>query len=261
MFDYAAPKQFPPNEKKRGVGQHPHRGFETVTLAFQGEVEHRDSTGNQDVIGPGDIQWMTAGRGIIHEEYHSTEFAKSGGIFEMCQLWVNLPAKHKMSKPGYQPILQSHVPTVFLPIGTTKDSDESSIVATVRVIAGELNGVKGPAKTFSPVELWDMQVPKKDSVVEVPVKEGHNCIAFVRRGGMEVLTNEGNQKVGPQAVALMERSGTHLKFRTTSADTSILIMGGEPIDEPIAARGPFVMNTHDEIMQANRDFQSGRMGQ
>eukprot|EP00978_Attheya_sp_CCMP212_P022227 scaffold66031_cov63-Attheya_sp.AAC.4 len=111
MFDYAAPKQFPPNEKKRGVGQHPHRGFETVTLAFQGEVEHRDSTGNQDVIGPGDIQWMTAGRGIIHEEYHSTEFAKSGGIFEMCQLWVNLPAKHKMTKPSYQPILTSDVPT------------------------------------------------------------------------------------------------------------------------------------------------------
>lgn len=249
MFDYAAPQKFAPSPNKpRGVGQHPHRGFETVTIAFQGEVEHQDSTGNQDVIGPGDIQWMTAGRGIIHEEYHSNQFSKDGGDFEMCQLWVNLPKKHKMTPPAYQPILNKNVPSV-----TIGD-------AIARIMAGELQGVRGPASTFSPVELWDVNIPKANSVIDLPFEEDHNCIVFVRQGGIEILQEGSSQKVGPQAVALMERSGAIVRIKAIKDDTSILILGGEPLNEPIAARGPFVMNTWEEIQQANVDFQSGRMG-
>jgi len=249
MFDYAAPKEFGVTTQRKGVGQHPHRGFETVTIAFQGEVEHSDSVGNNDVIGPGDVQWMTAGRGIIHEEYHSTSFAKNGGTFEMCQLWVNLPKKHKMHPPRYQPILAKDIPSVPL------SSGERS-VGSAKIIAGELHGTRGPAATFSPVELWDMELKEADAKVELPVPEGHNAVVFVRRGEVDI---EG-QKVGPQGVALMTRTGAGLRLSARAPDTQIMLLGGEPLDEPIANMGPMVMNTRQELEQAFEDFHAGRFG-
>merc|ERR1712232_197239 len=210
MFDYVAPKQFPPNKgrKPKGVGRHPHRGFETVTIAFQGEVEHSDSMGSNDVIQSGDVQWMTAGRGIIHEEYHSKEFSKTGGTFEMCQLWVNLPKKYKMVKPRYQPISASSIPNVDIDIPKVNSEDTANNnihPGIVRVIAGSFNGVKGPAKTYSPVELWDVQLPNKDLQVELPFPENYNCVVFVRKGEIDLY--EGDDKshvVGSQAVAIMK---------------------------------------------------------
>jgi len=249
MFDYAAPKQFSPTSGRRGVGQHPHRGFETVTVAFQGEVEHSDSVGNNDVIGPGDVQWMTAARGIIHEEFHSTEFSKKGGTFEMAQLWLNLPKKHKMDPPRYQPILAKDIPAVPLEGG-----------GHVSVIAGEFKGTQGPAKTHTPVELWDVELGTKGTAYELPIPTGHNAVVFVRRGGA-LIGGEGKEKeIKAQGVALMQQEGSVLRLVPKEDNTKIMVLGGEPIDEPIAARGPFVMNTQEEIMQANMDFMSGKMG-
>ena len=263
MFDYAAPKKFDPTKKRLGVGQHPHRGFATVTIAFQGGVEHSDSAGNSDVIGPGDIQWMTAGRGIIHEEYHATEFARTGGTFEMCQLWVNLPAKHKMMAPTYQPILTGQVPVVPLqppPAIDGETCDDKANLGSARVIAGEIDGTVGPAQTFSPIELWDVSLPAAGRPVMLRVPEGHNAVLFVRRGGIIVGTPGAETAVGPQGVALMHREGVGIRLLATEPDTQLLVLGGQPLNEPIAARGPFVMNTHHEIAQANADFRAGRMG-
>jgi redox-sensitive bicupin YhaK (pirin superfamily) len=261
MFDYGAPKKF--NSKvghPRGVGQHPHRGFETVTIAFQGEVEHLDNKGNRGVIGPGDVQWMTAGRGIIHEEYHSKNFTQNGGTLEMCQLWVNLPKKHKMTKARYQPILKDQIPYVELPLN--KDADTAAL-ATVRLIAGELDEIKGKAKTFSPVQMWDVIMPHAGAEVDIPFPADHNCIVFVRRGRVQVLSGDDGQgkksDLGPQDVAVMHLDGSgSLRIRVDEPDTSLLIMGGEPLQEPIAAQGPFVMNTHDEIRKAIADYRSGK---
>ncbi|GAX10675.1 uncharacterized protein FisN_14Lh185 [Fistulifera solaris] len=262
MFDYADPKKFNAHlsTKPRGVGQHPHRGFETVTVAMQGEIEHHDSTGNKGVIGEGDVQWMTAGRGIIHEEYHSKEFTKNGGTLEMCQLWVNLPKKHKMTKPRYQPITKEDIPEVPLPLNS------ADVLGKARIIAGELGDTKGAASTFSPVQMWDVQLPHVGSEIDLPFPAHHNCIVFVRRGSVEVLSGEGDQKMkasklGPQDVALMRLDGSDiLRLRVVESDTALLILGGEPLDEPIAAQGPFVMNTQAEIQQAIRDYREGKMG-
>lgn len=263
MFDYAEPRKFPAKVgAPLGVGQHPHRGFETVTLAFQGEVEHHDSTGKSGIIGAGDVQWMTAGRGIIHQEYHSKEFTKSGGNFEFCQLWVNLPKKHKMSKPGYQGILNKNIPVVNLPL----NADADSVLGTARIIAGELGETKGTAKTFSPVQMWDVILPNAGSEIDLPFPSDHNCIIFVRRGSVEILSGDKDdklkaQKLGPQDVALMRIDGSDiLRIRVTEPDSSIMILGGEPINEPIAAQGPFVMNTKDEIHKAMADYRAGKMG-
>ena len=264
MFDYAAPQNFKPNNSSpRGVGRHPHRGFETVTIAFQGEVEHADSTGKKDVIKAGDVQWMTAGRGIIHQEFHSNEFSKKGGPFEMCQLWVNLPKNHKMTKPGYQPILNENIPAVDIFAKADDDGEACTTesVGKVRVIAGGFEGTKGPASTFSPVELWDVSISKISSTVDLPFPDGYNCIVFVRRGKVDILGDGDKKKrVDPQAVALMEKNGGILRIQSLEPDTSVLIMGGVPLNEPISARGPFVMNSWEEIMQANRDYQSGNFG-
>lgn len=246
MFDYAAPKQFPPTTSQLGVGKHPHRGFETITIAWQGEVEHADSVGNSGVIEPGDVQWMTAGRGIVHEEYHSRNFARKGGVFEMCQLWLNLPAKDKMSPPRYQPIKKDDIPVFELGEG----------VAQVSVIAGKLGTAKGPAMTFSPVELWDVIVDKAGVPVELEVPEKHNVQIFVRKGGVMI----GDMELGPQSVALMNGEKGNLSFTAISEGTQVLVMGGEPLNEPIANRGPFVMNTQDELRQAVIDYSSGKMG-
>lgn len=272
MFDYATPQHFPPLKpgmSPRGVGTHPHRGFETVTVAFRGEIEHADSMGNRDVIRPGDVQWMTAGRGIIHQEFHSDEFSRAGGDFEMCQLWLNLPKKDKMTKPKYQPIVATSIPAVDIhdaladitaKSGTGGESCVSESVGKVRVIAGSFQGTKGPASTFSPVELWEVSM-SENATVDFPFPELYSCIIFVRRGSIEIV-GEGDKKshVGPQAVALTEKNGAIVRIQSGDPDTSILIMGGLPLNEPIAARGPFVMNTWDEIAQANRDYQLGNFG-
>lgn len=266
MFDYAAPKEFQPTTRRRGVGQHPHRGFETVTIAFQGEVEHRDSTGNSGVIGPGDVQWMTAAKGIIHEEFHSTKFAKEGGMFEMCQLWVNLPSSKKMTEPRYQPILNKDIPKVALPSvssSSSVSSEEEKVCSPaedndgwVRIIAGDFRGNKGPAMTFTPINLWDVGLTKKDREYELDFVEGHNTVLFVRRGSVEIQ----GKALGLADVAIMEKAGTKLTVKSTMEDTSLLILSGEPIDEPIAARGPFVMNTYGELAEAMQDYQMGRNG-
>lgn len=245
MFDYAAPREFEATAAKRGVGPHPHRGFETVTIAFQGEVEHGDSVGNRGVIGPGDVQWMTAASGIIHEEFLSRDFLQRGGVLEMAQLWVNLPAKYKMIPPKYQPILSRDIPEVHLPDGA----------GSVRVIAGNHAGTNGPASTYSPVNLWVIKMAAGKSA-ELSVPEGHNNMLFVRQGKIKL----GNAVLGTADLALLEKEGVHFMLQAVE-DCCVLLMGGEPIAEPIAASGPFVMNSEKEIRLAMMDYQSGRMGQ
>jgi redox-sensitive bicupin YhaK (pirin superfamily) len=245
MFDYAAPLAFTATEEKRGVGPHPHRGFETVTIALQGEVEHGDSAGNRGVIGPGDVQWMTAASGIVHEEFLSREFLKRGGVLEMVQLWVNLPAKDKMVAPKYQSILSGDIPVVQL----------SGNGGTVRVIAGNFAGTQGPASTFTPVNLWEIKLAA-GKAVELTVPAGHNTMLFVRQGQVAV----GGAEIGTTELALLERDGTRIVLQVEE-DASLLLMGGEPIAEPIVASGPFVMNTEQEIRVAMMDYQSGHMGQ
>lgn len=264
MFDYAAPKSFPPNTtgKRRGVGKHPHRGFETVTIAFQGEVEHADSVGNRGVIGAGDVQWMTAARGIVHEEFHSTEFSKSGGMFEMCQLWVNLPKESKMVEPRYQPILNQDIPKVeLLKVEDAKNKECTNTVAPieegyVRIIAGEYRDIKGPAKTFTPINLWDIFLAKKESKYEFDIAAGHMLLVFVRRGSLQVQ----GELLKLADVAIMNEEGTKLTLMAMEDDTSVLILSGEPIDEPIAARGPFVMNNDEELSQAWMDYRYAQNG-
>lgn len=245
LLDYAAPHRFDPTTRRRGVGAHPHRGFETVTLSFQGEVEHRDSSGGGGKIGPGDVQWMTAASGLLHEEYHSEDFARSGGVFEMAQLWVNLPAKDKGAPPRYQTLLKQDIPVVDLP-------DQAG---TVRVVAGEFEGHRGPAKTFTPINLWEVRVEAGKSA-RLAVEAGHTTALLVLRG--EILIG-GEQKAGEGALAIFEREGSELLFQATS-DTRLLLMSGQPIGEPIVGQGPFVMNSQAEILQAFRDFQAGAMG-
>jgi len=245
MFDYAAPREFAATDEKRGVGPHPHRGFETVTIAFQGEVEHGDSVGNRGVIGPGDVQWMTAASGIVHEEFLSHEFLRRGGTLEMVQLWVNLPAKYKMIAPKYQSILSKEIPVVQLP-------DNSG---SLRVIAGNYAGIQGAASTYSPVDLWDITLAAGKSV-ELTAPEGRNAMLFVRKGSMEL----GGSRAGVGDLVLLERKGSGVSLQAKE-DASLLFMGGEPIAEPIVASGPFVMNTEQEIRLAMMDYHSGRMGQ
>jgi len=243
MLDYAAPRHFEATHTKRGVGQHPHRGFETVTIAFQGEVEHRDSTLNHDVIGEGDVQWMTAARGIVHEEFHSERFRKEGGKFEMIQLWVNLPKAHKMSSPKYQAILSSSIPQIPLPQGK----------GHVRVIAGSFQGSPGPASTFTPLELWDVKMLSPGVPFDFDLPDDFNAMVFVRKGSLRIK----GQKVGPQGVVLLDTEGTHVSVTSDDKDTQLLMLAGEPLREPIAARGPFVMNTEEELTKAIVDFHSG----
>jgi quercetin 2,3-dioxygenase len=274
MFDYGEPKSFPPrdNAKPLGVGKHPHRGFETVTVAFQGEAEHHDSIGGHGIIKEGDIQWMTAGRGIIHEEYHSKKFTSTGGIMEMCQLWVNLPKQYKMTPPKYQDIQKERIPSVNIPAGIDdEDNKDNKVLGSVRIIAGEFNNVTGPASTFSPVQMWDITLPHEGTEVDLPYPANHNCIVFIRRGSIEIIsgdltTTKSNKtqkvsKLNPQDVALMEMDGSNqLRIRVMQPNTSVLILGGEPLNEPIAARGPFVMNTEEEIYEAMSDYRMGKMG-
>ncbi|MFO7306245.1 MAG: pirin family protein [Gammaproteobacteria bacterium] len=243
LLDYAGPYRFEPTTRRRGVGQHPHRGFETVTIVYEGEVEHRDSAGNGGIIGPGDVQWMTAASGIIHEEYHSPAFAKSGGSFRVVQLWVNLPAKYKMAPAGYQSILSSDIPVVPLDRGSGR----------ARIIAGELAGARGPARTFTPINVWDVTLAA-DTDVAFDLPEGHTSMLVVLSGRINVGDVHG---IGEAEVLLLDRDGRQIALRS-DADTELLVLTGEPIDEPIVGYGPFVMNSEAEIRQAIEDFNSGR---
>ena len=245
MLDYAGPSYFEPSKQSHGVGEHPHRGFETVTIAYQGAVSHRDSAGNSGVIFPGDVQWMTAASGVVHEEMHEKEFARNGGTFEMIQLWVNLPKAVKMSKPRYQGIAKEQIPSVDLGNGSY-----------ARVIAGELNGVRGAASTFTPVNLFDVRLTA-GSKVELPIPDGHNAGVFVLRG--DVVLNGERSIRGEARIATLSQDGESVVLEAKE-DTTLLVLSGEPINEPVFSYGPFVMNTRDEIMQAVRDYNDGKMG-
>ncbi|PKP83129.1 MAG: quercetin 2,3-dioxygenase [Alphaproteobacteria bacterium HGW-Alphaproteobacteria-18] len=243
LLDYAGPHVFEPTTARRGVGQHPHRGFETVTIVYDGEVEHRDSAGNGGVIGPGDVQWMTAAGGIIHEEYHSPGFAKAGGPFRMVQLWVNLPSEDKMTPAAYQGILSADIPEVQLPGSAGK----------ARIIAGDFAGTKGPARTFTPVNVWDVRL-KAGTQADLPLPEGHTSLLVVLNGHVTV---GGAQPVGEAEVLLLSRDGEGVRLQA-DGDTTLLVLTGAPLNEPIVGHGPFVMNTEAEIHQAIDDFNKGR---
>jgi quercetin 2,3-dioxygenase len=245
LLDYAAPHQFAPGDEKRGVGGHPHKGFETVTIAYQGELEHRDSSGGGGKIGAGDVQWMTAGKGIVHEEFHSRDFTRNGGTLQMVQLWVNLRAQDKSTQPGYQTLLNAQIPTVSL-----------QNAGTLRIIAGEYGGKKGPAKTFTRINLWDVNL-RKDGSAELPLPDGDTTALLVLAG--EALVN-GTKVAKEGDLAIFSRAGGRIQVSATS-DAKLLVITGEPIDEPIVGQGPFVMNTRAEIQRAFQDYQLGRMGE
>jgi hypothetical protein len=245
LLDYGGPMEFPPTNEMLGVDAHPHRGFETVTIVYQGELEHRDSTGNHGRIGPGDVQWMTAASGIVHEEKHSREFAQRGGMFEMVQLWVNLPAKFKTSPPSYQTLRDRDIPSIRLANGS----------GTARVISGNFQNIKGPARTFTPIDLWDIRLPA-GYAIELQVPDGYTTILVNLRG--KTLLNETEQ-VEAAEMALFDRHGDSLMV-TAREDATMLLLNGAPIDEPVVSYGPFVLNNEDEIRQAFIDYHSGRMG-
>ena len=246
LLDYAAPTVFAPAARPRGVGEHPHRGFETVTIVYQGEVAHRDSVGNSGVIGPGDVQWMTAAAGILHDEFHSPAFMRRGGALEMAQLWVNLPAQHKMAPPRYQGILNAQIPQIALPGGA----------GTLRVIAGNYSGQQGPAATFSELNVWDVRL-QSGAEIRLSVPAGHNAAIAVLRGA--ITANESREAKDAELV-LLEGSGSDIHI-AAGADSTILVLSGVPIAEPIAGYGPFVMNTRQEIETAMNDFRLGKFGQ
>jgi redox-sensitive bicupin YhaK (pirin superfamily) len=245
LLDYAGPADFKPAPRPRGVGEHPHRGFETVTIVYEGEVAHRDSTGAAGRIGPGDVQWMTAASGILHEEFHSESFTRSGGRLEMVQLWVNLPARDKMSAPRYQDLLARDIPVV----------DLADAAGKLRVIAGEYAGQRGPARTFTPIEVWDLQLAR-DGKVKLAMPEGHTAAVIVLRGTVQV---NGEAIAREAQMVLLDQAGSEFMIEANN-DAGLLVLGGEPIIEPIAGYGPFVMNSREEIQQAIADFNGGKFG-
>jgi len=245
LLDYAGPAYFPPTDRPRGVGEHPHRGFETVTIVYQGAVAHRDSAGNAGTIGPGDVQWMTAASGVVHEELHEQAFAKEGGTLQMIQLWVNLPKISKMGAPRYQTLLNDDIPQFAL----------GGNGGLIRIIAGEYQGVKGPAKTFTPVHLYDLRLPAGHQA-ELSLPYGFNTGLFVLSGVMIV---NRSQKVEEAEMALCDQDGTQVHLEATE-EATVLVLSGEPIHEPVARMGPFVMNTEEELVQAVNDYRAGKMG-
>ncbi len=244
MLDYGSKFEFTPSDNPRGVGVHPHRGFETVTIAFKGKIAHHDSAGNHGIIGEGDIQWMTAGSGVLHKEYHEEEFSKKGGMFQMVQLWINLPSKYKMTPPRYQEITADKKGIVMLNKGV------------VEIIAGEFQGVKGPAKTFSPMELYVIKL-EPGGIFELPFNADYNASILMIEG--TAICNE--KSLLPQDhLALFNNDGNTIKLEANDRAATLLFMAGQPIDEPIAAYGPFLMNTAEEIRQAFEDFRTGKFG-
>ena len=244
MLDYGSKIEFNPSVEPRGVGVHPHAGFETVTIAYHGKIAHHDSAGNSGIIGEGDVQWMTAGSGLLHKEYHEKEFSKTGGIFQMVQLWVNLPAKDKKAKPKYQEITNSIMGRAYL-------NDKTSFV---EVIAGEYGGVKGPASTFTPMQVYNAKL-NKDASAEFNLPANYNTGLLVIEGTVKV----NNKEVLNDNFVLMKNDGEQFTIEATT-DAIVLILSGEPIDEPIAAYGPFLMNTWQEVEQAIDDVNAGKFG-
>ncbi len=244
LLDYNAKMYYPPSDEKRGVGVHPHRGLETVTIAYHGKIAHHDSAGNGGVISPGDVQWMTAGKAILHKEYHEESYVMKGGDFQMVQLWVNLPAKHKMTEPRYQEIPASKM-------GKYISENEEFIV---NVIAGEYKGVKGPAKTFSPVSLFDIHL-EQGAEMDLSAEEHYNTSILVVDGEIKV----NSQTVPGDHLVLFENKGTDI-FVKAHQKSTILFMSGEPIHEPVFPYGPFLMNTREEIEQAFEDYNNGIFG-
>lgn len=245
LLDHGAPREFAPTERRLGVGPHPHRGFETVTIAFQGEIEHRDSSGGGGVIGPGDVQWMTAGNGIVHEEFHSERFARTGGTLEMVQLWVNLPRRSKRAPARYQALAAQAIPRIALPGGAGE----------LRVISGNFDGQRGPAESFTPIDLWSLTL-NDGGAVSLAFTEGHSSALLVLEGTLEL---DGERSAREGELVVFSRAGSECRVRARGA-ARVLALSGEPIDEPLVGYGPFVMNTMAEIREAIADFQSGRMG-
>lgn len=245
MMDYNSKFFFPPTDQPRGVGVHPHRGFETVTIAYKGKVAHHDSAGNSGVIAEGDVQWMTAASGILHKEYHEKNFSKAGGDFQMVQLWVNLPAKHKMSAPKYQGITNAEIPKVNLPNNS----------GVVEVIAGSYQKIQGGASTFSPINLLNTKLNKGCSA-SFSFPKNFNTAILVVEGN---ITLNNNETIETDMLGLLANDGEDFTIEATK-DAEILILSGQPIQEPIAAQGPFVMNTKAEIVQAISDYNMGKFG-
>lgn len=247
LLDYAAPYDFDATQAQRGVGSHPHRGFETVTIAYQGEVEHKDSHGGGGVIKTGDVQWMTAGSGVVHQEFHSSDYAEHGGLFEMVQLWVNLPAADKMTTPRYQALSAADIPVQSL-------DDRGS---QLRVIAGDYQQVKGAAATFSPVNVWDLSL-QKGLVRSFQLPAQHNTIVVVLQGAVRINTSH---EIQDHSIVLFAKDDEAEILIEALETTKLLILTGEPLNEPIEGYGPFVMNTKSEIVAAFADFNQGKFGQ
>jgi redox-sensitive bicupin YhaK (pirin superfamily) len=245
MLDYNSKYTFPPTNTPKGVGVHPHRGFETVTIAYKGRVEHGDSAGGGGVIGEGDVQWMTAASGVLHKEFHETEWSKTGGEFQMVQLWVNLPAKDKMSPPKYQAIANADIITVALP-------DDAG---DVEVVAGEYNGTKGAASTFSPVNMYNVRL-KKGAKTTLTFPEHYTTALLMVEGDAQV---NGDTEAPQDHFVMFSNDGDTFSIEALN-DTVILVLSGEPINEPIAAHGPFVMSTQEELIEAFQDFNTGKFG-
>lgn len=245
MLDYNSKIDFAPSEHPRGVGVHPHRGFETVSIAYHGRIAHADSYGNSGIIGEGDVQWMTAASGVLHKEYHEEQFSKEGGLFQMVQLWVNLPAKDKMSEPKYQAITNDMMGKFSLPEGK----------GTIEVIAGNFNGVPGVASTFTPIEMYNLKL-KKGAKIEVQLPSHYNTGMLMIEGSIKINDTDTTSQ---DHFALFENEGTDIQIEALE-DCIILVLSGEPINEPIASYGPFLMNTQEELQQAIKDFNMGKFG-
>lgn len=246
LLDLAGPSQYSGTDTPRGVREHPHRGFETVTICYQGRIEHRDSAGNHGVIGPGDVQWMTAGAGVVHEELHEREWARAGGTIQMAQLWVNLPAAHKLTPPRYQDVLAPSIPTVE-PAGAGERA--------LRVIAGELLGARGPARTFTELNVLDLRLGAEARArLELPAEHNAGVVVFEGRARVN-----GSDRIGDASMAWLAPRGRQVEIEAEVPST-LLVLSGLPLGEPVVSHGPFVMNTGAEILQALKDYQSGRMG-
>ncbi|MDZ4297173.1 MAG: pirin family protein [Moraxellaceae bacterium] len=243
LLDHIGPGKLRPSSRQKGVNAHPHRGFETVTLVYTGEIEHRDSSGGGGIIAAGDVQWMTAAKGIVHQEFFSEAFTQHGGRFEMIQLWVNLPAKDKMQDPHYQSITTRDIPVFELPNNGGK----------VRVIAGQFQDLLGPAQTYTPINVFDAQLSAGQNVT-FNADAGHTALIFLRSGRLQLAENEVLEE---EAMAVMSSREANIAVHALE-DSQFIVLTGEPIQEPINAHGPFIMNTHDEIVQAYDDFKSGQ---
>ena len=245
LLDYAGPHKFPATETSLGVGEHPHRGFETVSIAYQGAVCHRDSAGHSGTIKPGDVQWMTAASGVVHEEKLDPDFLKTGGVLEMVQLWVNLPRSNKMSAPRYQTLTSDSIPEIKL----------DAVGSSIRVIAGNFNGSAGPAKTFTPIELYDLKL-NAGGAVKLQMPHDMNTSLFLLKGN---VTANSHRLEGEAKLAVFSLSGETIEV-AAQEDSTLLVLAGNPIDEPVVQHGPFVMNTREELVQAVDDYRSGKMG-